>query len=434
VSAEVEPEVPSLHFRSRTLFLYITAGALLLIGIALRNPVPLFLALPLLLAPIAAGLTHPRRGSFSARLAWREEGSGLEVRLDGSLTLDPGLSAQDLEVDYARPALLSQQSAPTESRHAERLEFVLNWRAPHPCLVTVAPPSAVWSDALGLAERHLSVEGTELRIARFPPELTRLGTVRLRRTIVLPGEIRSRAAGRAGEFFSVREAGSTDTPRQINWRASARAGRLLANDFFLERTGDILLILDLRPTALGPELDQALLSISAAAAFGMAQAFLRRKARVGLGMFGEFLEAIRLGSGRIQSFQIRQSLLEARLTNSPGPSERLAVALPRYFPPGVNTVIFSSMNDESAQLLLPYLRRRGFPLLVVSPSPLPLLVSPPERASPDDQLANRLLELIRRRTLQAVWEEAPVIDWRDYWSLEPFVRLLSSPPRNRSAA
>jgi len=63
-----------------------------------------------------------------------------------------------------------------------------------------------------------------------------------------------------------------------------------------------------------------------AAAFGLASTFLAEKARVGLATFGEYLEPVPLGTGRLQRFRIRRALQAARVAETAGPPERLAVA------------------------------------------------------------------------------------------------------------
>ena len=63
-----------IYWTPRVLY---SPGAGTVLGVAsvlLRTSVPLFLALPLLLAPIAAGLFLPRR-AIVARLEWAERGS-----------------------------------------------------------------------------------------------------------------------------------------------------------------------------------------------------------------------------------------------------------------------------------------------------------------------------------------------------------------------
>ncbi|MCI4339700.1 MAG: DUF58 domain-containing protein [Thermoplasmata archaeon] len=406
-----------------------SGGALLLVVAVLAgSPLGVFAALPLLMAPVAA-LSAAPTGGASAELSWSVEGAGADVLVRGTLRPDSSLDTDRLRIRFYRPPSLVEVAPPRLVVTPTSIEFTLSWRAPFPFLSTVPRPEVVWQDPLGLVEVAVAMEAPALKIERFPPEASRLGTVRLPHTTPQPGEIRSRYIGPSGDFFSVRAAGPTDTPRQINWRATARSGRLLANDFYLERTGDLVLLLDLRPSSLGPERDAVLLSIACAGALGIASGFLAEKARVGVGLFGEFLTAVPLGAGRLQRFRIAQALQKATLTDAPGPSERLAVSMRRYFPPGVTTVLLTPLADEESLVVVSHLRRRGYPTIVLSPSPIPLLVPPKDTATPEDQVALRLLRLVRRRRIGDAWREGPVVDWDDYWSLSPFVRFLSAPAR-----
>ena len=418
-----------LRPRWRTAALVLVAAGGLLAGAALfaRDPVVLFVALPLLLAPVAALLEAPSTTS-RAEVSWAATGSVDTVAIEGRISLGPGLAPAGVDVTFFRPEPLLERAPPRLRRDADgSLGFDLDWRAPYPCLATVPLPEVVWRDRLGLLERRVAVDGTGLAIERFPPELARLGSTRLRRTAPVPGEVRSKTVGGGGEFFALRASVPSDTPRQINWRATARAGRLVANDYLLERTGDLLLLLDLRPTPLGAARDRRLLAISAAAALGMATGFLGEKSRVGLGLFDEFLTAVPLGTGRLQRYRLHRALERAALAATPGPSERFAASLRRFFPPGVTTVLFSSLADDSTLVLLSHLRRRGYAPIVLSPSPLPLLAGAGREAPDDAALADRLLALVRRHQLGLAWQEAPVIDWPDYWSLVGFARFLERP-------
>ena len=421
------------EWRAGTLIVIALAAALLVASLVLATPVPLFLAFPLLLAPAAAALEAPRPATAVA-VRWSVEGSTSEVTIRGVVTPPPEIPADSIDLTFYRPPPLREAAPPEVRRKGAELHFVLRWEAPYPCLATVPWPEVVWRDPLGFLERRLQVDGETLHVERFPPELTRIGTVRLRRTTPLPGEVRSKALGASGEFFAIRPATPSDTPRQVNWWASARTGRLLANDYLQERTGDLLILLDLRPSPLRDRRDRTMLTIAKAAALGIANGFSNEKARVGLGMFDEFLTAVPLGSGRLQRYRIARALERAAVAETPGPSERFAVSLARYFPPGVTTVLLSPLADEEPLLLLSHLRHRGFPAFVLSPSPLPLLGPSSERATGDDALAMRLLSLVRRRRVNRAWQEAPVVEWPDYWSLAPLVRYLKVPPRNARRA
>jgi uncharacterized protein (DUF58 family) len=429
VSAPLSSDV-SLHWRPLAFLLFAAGAFLLLASVAERSPIPLFLGLPLLLAGPAAALWGPR-GPPQLRLERRAEGSGMEVRITGSIAPTDRADARDLDVAFVRPPGLFEVAPPRIARTAEALSFEFHWQAPEPTIAVVPPPRVVWRDAAGLVERPARFEAPPLVVERYPPELIRVGAVRLRRTMVLPGETPSRRIGTTGEFYGIRDAGPTDSPRQINWRASARAGRLLVNEFQLDRTGDVLLLIDARRSTLGPRVDERLLAISRAAAAGIAESFLHEKARVGVGVFGEFLDVVPLSTGRAQRMRVRSRLLAARLGPANVPSERGAVSVSRYFPPGITTILFSSLVDEPAAELVPHLRRRGYPVVVLSPSPLPITLEYPTLSSEDEALVARISRLARRDRVARMWRDAPTVDWEDYWSLGRFVEFLRRPGTRR---
>ncbi len=224
---------------------------------------------------------------------------------------------------------------------------------------------------------------------------------------------------------------SQDSSRRINWHATARLGRRMANDFLQDRTGDLLILIDARPTSLGSDADSTLVALCGVAALGIATGFLREKARVGLAVFDEFLRVVPLGSGRLQRRRIATLLDTTTVGGVAGPAERCAVSLRRYFPPGLTTLVLSSMVDESMTELLLHIRRRGFGPVVLSPSPIPLAAGALHAADAIDPLALALLRHVRRLRLADVWREAPVIDWDEYWTLAPLVHYLRTPVRNR---
>jgi uncharacterized protein (DUF58 family) len=425
---------PSTHpLRWRPLApLLLAAGAfLLLVAVLTRNPVPLYLALPLLLAPVASGVAGPR-SSPTVEVGLSLSGAAAVVRVDGSVVAGPEVDARDLMIEVDRPPSLLGDSVPKFDRTSSEIRFEANWVAPEPTITEVGTPRVLWRDSLGLVEREALYASSPTMISRYPPELLRIGAVRLERTTPLPGETRSRRVGESGEFHGIRPARPEDPPRQINWRASARAGRLLANEYDLDKTGDLLLILDARPSVLGHAVDERLFSIVRAASVGLCESFLNVKSRVGLGIFGEFLEVVPLSTGRTQRVRLEAALRSARLARVRAPAERCAVAARRQFPPGLTTVVFSTLAEEAADDLSPYLRRRGFPVVVLSPSPLPLIAAASALPEADEQLARRIANLVRRDRIARAWQDSPTIDWDDYWSLGKFVDFVRRPRTRRA--
>ena len=425
------PASRSLRWRPLASVVLAASVVLMLAGVIARNPVPLFLALPLLLAPVAAAVLGPRSAP-EVRVDLSVSGAAEEVRVEGSVVPAPDLDARDLIVEVTRPAGLTGASVPQLERTRRKVSFRVGWVAPEPTIVEIDPPSVVWRDPMGLVERETVSSAERVVVARYPPELLRIGAVRLERTTALPGETRSRRVGESGEFHGIRLARPEDPPNRINWRASARAGRPLANEYDLDKTGDILLVLDARPTPLGPKVDDHLFSIVRAAALGLSDAFLSVKARVGVGVFGEFLDVVPLATGRTQRIRIESMLRQSRLSSVAAPAERCAVSVRRHFPPGLTVVVFSSLSDDPSTDLTPYLRRRGYPVVVLSPSPAPLVASLSWLSAEDEALARRLANLVRRARIARAWQDAPVIDWDDYWSLGRFVDFVRRPRIRRA--
>jgi uncharacterized protein (DUF58 family) len=430
VSGATAPHrAPTIGWRPAALLVVAAGGVLLVVALAFRDPVPLFLAVPLLLAPAALSFVAPAPEG-EATLDWASFGEGSQVEVRGTLTPPPGMRPADLFVDLPIPGALAETAPPERTVRGGVVELRYHWWAPRPCLVGLSPPAVLWQDALGLAGRNVVVDGPTLHVERFPPELARLGRAKLRRTTPQPGEVRSSRIGSSGEFFAVRGAAPSDTSRQINWRASARAGRLLSNDYLLERTGDLLILLDLRPSPLGPQRDAAVTAVARSAALGIAAGFLSEKSRVGVGLYSEFLESVPLGNGRAHRYRIARLLESARPSEESGPPERLAVAVRRRFPPGVTTLLISPLADlEDSLVMLRALRQRGFGPIVLSPSPLALDPPRPGRPTEDGVLLARFERVSRRLAVARAWEEAPVVEWTDLWSLGPLVRFLSTPRR-----
>jgi len=421
----------TLHWRRGT-FLLLGAGIVfLLAAFAARSAVPIFVALPLLVAPFAAALAGPRR-SLSADLVWTTYGSGRDLRVSGTLRPAPGDELTDVTVAAIPPGDVQEVAPPRVARVGPGISFDLSWQVMHPMLGTVDPPDVYWEDPMRLVTREVTGARGPLPFERYPPELTRIGAVRFERTLLLPGEAPSHRIGASGEFFGIRDAAPGDPPRRINWKATARWGRPLANEYQMDRTGDVVLLVDTRPSFLGPAADEALLAVSRAAAAGIAEAFLRAKARVGYAAFGEFVDAIPLASGRGHRLRLREAIKATRRATASGPSERCAATFGRFFPPGVSTILISSLYGAAEPELILYLRRRGFRSVVLSPSPLSLL--PPESGHPRelDGLAERIERLDRRRRLGRLWADAPIIDWTDFWNLSELVNLLRQPTRRRT--
>ena len=422
----------TVRWTSRAYLLAAAGGGLAVLAVALGDPVPLFAAIPLLVVPFVAGVQVARQVP-RADVLWTVAGSGPDVLLEGRLQGPVGEAGVELDVELTAPVGAVIVRPTRLDFGADGFRFTAQWRLQEPTVVLLPPPRVVARDPLGLLERVPEGTRPSLRVERYPPALQHVGSIRLGRTTMLPGEIRSPIHGLSGEFFGVRDSAPGEPLRSVNWRASARVGRLLANDYRVDRTGDLVVVLDVRPTSLGPAYDERLLGVSRAAVHGIAETFLRSKTRIGFASFGEFLTTVPLASGRIHRVRILRAIEATRREETAGPAERCALGLRRYYPRGVTTLVVSSWTDDPLFNLVPYIRRQGFPVILLCPSPLPMRVRTGGLDPADEPLAQRLEQLERRLKLSEMWLHGPVVDWSDFWDLEPLARVLRRPSYGRAS-
>ncbi len=124
---------------------------------------------------------------------------------------------------------------------------------------------------LGLARwHHPSGEPVDVLVYPDLPTARRLA-LRLRQgRAASGGRLRRGPLGLGTEFESIREYSPDDDIRQVNWRASARLGRPMSNQYRIEQDQEVLCLLDAgrlmgAPLAHGTLLDAALDAVAAVA-------------------------------------------------------------------------------------------------------------------------------------------------------------------------
>jgi uncharacterized protein (DUF58 family) len=228
---------------------------------------------------------------------------------------------------------------------------------------------ATASDHLGLFRKQIKLEVP----GRFfvLPQVHRLPQVaiRPRRTRVYAGLVPAHRGGPGVEFFGVREYQPGDSRRWINQRASGRYEQtLFVNEFEQERAVDVGLILDIRQSANLYAGNHSLLEYAVQATATLADTFLNRGNRVGLFIYGGFVDWTFPGYGRIQRERIMQALARAKLQESQVFRE-LSYLPTRLFPIRSQLVLISPLRPADLDDLVS-LRARGYQLLVITPDPV----------------------------------------------------------------
>lgn len=289
------------------------------------------------------------------------------------------------------------------------------------------------SDRLGLFSRQVTLSAPAQVVVL--PQILRLPRIGIRpfRTRAYAGPIPARQGGSGIQFFGVREYQLGDPLRWINWRVSARhQGNLFTNEFEQERIADVGLILDARQVNEVQLAGDSFFEHSVRATASLAAAFLADGNRVGLLIYGQFLDWTFPGYGRVQRERLMRALARAR-TGQSMVFDSLDYLPTRFFPAQSQLVIVSPLGREDVPSLV-RLRARGYQVLVISAD----LVSFEARAlepHATTDLAVRLARVERVLLLRKLGQAGiQVVDWQVEKRLDQVLRasLGRAPPWYRA--
>ena len=266
-------------------------------------------------------------------------------------------------------------------------------------------------DHLGIFRRRTTLPApAQLTIA---PETLKLRHLAIRplRTRATAGPIPSRQGGSGVDFFGIREYQPGDPLRWVNWRVSARHRQtLFTNEFEQERIADVGLILDARRRTDIRLNGHTLFERTVSAAASLAETFLSDGNRVGLLVYGGFLDWTFPGYGRVQRERILQALAKAK-TGDSLVFDSLDYIPTRFFPAKSQIVLISPLCPADPPMLT-RLRARGYQLMIISPDPISFEA---QFLEPDKtvDLAVRIARLERVLLLRQLQRAGiQVVDWQ----------------------
>jgi uncharacterized protein (DUF58 family) len=323
-------------------------------------------------------------GAFARTVAWPVVVIGAVVIALGAFVADAGAIAGGLRIERALPARLMLARRATfsytiENRSPVPLRFAI-FEAPADRLAVDLDPALgrvpaaaratvhvgvfprergrtttgvafAWVESpLGLARRRVRVGRAEgLRIRPDLAAIERDGDLALRTRLIEAGLRRVRRRGSGTEFESLREYTSGDPFRAIDWKSTARRGKVMVAQYEVERSQQIGIALD-AGRLMSPRLgDRRKLDYSVSAALAIAALAGRASDRVGLHAFaGTTLASIapRSGSAHIAALTDALSDLEPHLEESD--YERAALELRRVYRKRSLIVIFTDLFDPVA--------------------------------------------------------------------------------------
>jgi uncharacterized protein (DUF58 family) len=360
------------------------------LSLVLGRPDPLVLTLPFLVVLSAAAITSRTRPDLEVRItldrAKALEGEDVEIDIEittsrgtfeVAFVLDP---AMDIDVIDAPDAIVVNVGSPVTMHGRIRC---LRWG-----VYRLGGGRLQARDLLSaFVYQRVVLPTIDLRVYPRPERLRSLLRPRsLRPTF---GSLVSRSAGEGLEFADIREFAPGDQRRHVNWKATARRGRVHVNLFHPELSSDVVLLVDTFAEVTGDT--QSSLELAVSAATSAAIEFLHRRDRVGLLTVGGTIQWLLPAMGIRQLYRIVDSLMQTKLVFSyRWPSAETIP--PRVIPPGALLVALTPLVDPRTSTILLDLRARGFDIAVVEISADSLLPTSPNHR---EQLARRLWRLHR---------------------------------------
>jgi uncharacterized protein (DUF58 family) len=374
--------------------------------VALMMPFLIYLGAGLLYGPEEVRLKVLRTLSYDrvsqgepiiVRLEVTNEGSRLE-----EILLEDLVPIPYEQIDGATSLLTSLESAETV-----HWEYTLRASRGHYWFQGVRAKA---NDHSGLFRKQETYQA-EGRITVFPYAVKlKQVTIRPRRTRVYSGSIPARLGGQGVEFFGVREYQQCDPLRLINWKATARHPRaFFTNEFEQERAADVGLILDARRRCYLCSNEESLFEYAVSVAAALAEVFLNDGNRVGMLIYGRFVDWTFPGYGKVQKEHILQALARAKL-GVHSVFDKLEHLPTRLFPSHSQLIFITPPLKDDRQTLF-RLRARGYQVLVISPDPINF-EERGLRSHPDFEVGRRIALLERTLMLRELRQAGvQVLNW-----------------------
>ena len=225
------------------------------------------------------------------------------------------------------------------------------------------------STLLGLVERRIRIKAAET-VPVYPSiiQMKRFELRALRQMSQDGGIKKMRRIGHSYEFEQIKNYVPGDDYRSINWKASARCGALMVNQYEEERSQQVYCVIDKSRVMRMPFEGLSLMDYAINASLALSNIILRKKDKAGLITFSNVLgTTIKADSHSAQLGRILESLYREKERSEEASYELLYEAVRRLI--GARSLLLLFTNFESQYALeraLPHLRRiNRFHLLVV---------------------------------------------------------------------
>ena len=235
---------------------------------------------------------------------------------------------------------------------------------------TLGPVSIRVQDPFGLFHKEKEIHVYDDFLVFPKTEDLKDAFVKSRVPKIFTGAVNIRQPGEGSNFYNLREYIPGDPMRKVNWKAYARAGKMMVNEFERDAVSDIILIVDSRAISETGPVSRNSLVYSTRAAASLAQYFLSRRDSVGLVIYGNDINSVDRDTGKKQLYVLLTKLAGAAAKgNTP-----LQVVTNRIMPhinKGSPIIILSPLEGDPTLInAVRDFRAREFDVTVLSPSSL----------------------------------------------------------------
>jgi len=232
---------------------------------------------------------------------------------------------------------------------------------------------------------------------------------------IYPGIMQTKHTGIGTEFFGIRNYSSGDSFKKINWKSFARFCQPMVNDYELESTTDVILIVDARQIQGTGTMKHNPMEYGIKAAVSIASHFLKRRDRVGLIVFGKTegkLKWVYPESGKKQLYKIIEEIVEIQAQGEFPFNGVVYRSVTHMLPKKALVIFISSLEqDNTIPKGVERLIAHGYNLIILSPSPIDIEYNL-HSLDADYDLAHKILSLERKNFLSQLRNKgARVVDW-----------------------
>jgi len=193
-------------------------------------------------------------------------------------------------------------------------------------------------------------------------------TIKSKYPKIFPGALATRQIGSGTEFYSIREYVRGDELRKINWKAYARTGKKMVNEYDRENVSDIMIVLDSRESeGVGTVLENPL-THGARAAATLANYYLNRRDSVGMAIYSDTLRIVPIDAGGGRLYRLLDEIAAAEPTGN-APLNGVFDLLIPYISPNATVIVISTLNNDlTVRDALRKMASHHFDLILLSPS------------------------------------------------------------------